>query len=161
VRHRDFDTGEQLPAGWLDSLQEFLSTAAHNFKIEQVNATTLRVPGGAGSAKVSIGIPAAAGGWRFNEANATAAAPANAGGEYPIYVTSRANDEAAEDAGTFDYSFGLKLATAPTGAGAEAISRQVGTYLWNGAAITHIRQTVPPGVASGAESDKAFAFFMG
>jgi hypothetical protein len=133
-KHRDFSTGDQLPAGWLDALNELLGTmVSRNLRITSANATTLQVVAAPGNGQVGLSIT---GKWRFNSATITAAAPANAAGTYPIYFTSRVNNDAQEDAGTFDYSFGMKLSTVPSGSGAEAIFRSAGEYTWDGSVIT-------------------------
>ena len=139
TKHRDFATLDVFPAGFLDALTEFLgSYASATFVLDKSAGTTVRVQAGSGNAQVALAIN---GQWRFISSNVTATVPGGTGaGVYPIYVTSQANNAAQEDAGTFDYSFGLKLVTAPTGTGAETISRTVGTFTFDGTAITAIQQ---------------------
>lgn len=137
AQHRTLNTGDPLPAGWLNALQSFLSTqVSENFDVTLASTTSLQVVASAGQGLVAVGF---GGPWRFNTATVTAAAPANSAGSYPIYVMSRVNNNANEDSQTFDYSFGLKLATAPSGTGSEAISFQCGTYEWDGAKIIAVR----------------------
>jgi hypothetical protein len=143
-KHRDFSTGDQFPAGWLDALNEYIgSQVSPNLTISKVNSTTLKIAGASGNGQVAAAIQ---GQWRFNSADITAAAPANAAGTYPIYLTSQTNNTAQEDAGTFNYGFAMKLSTAPTGSGAEAISRQIGSYVWDGTGIVRWTDTRTDGL---------------
>lgn len=138
-KHRDYATNDVLSAGFLDALNEFVSTDASPFVVDQPSTTSLRIQASTGNAQVSLAV---GGAWRFITSNVTASAPANAAGEYPIYAVSAVNNTGQEDAGTFAYGFTLKLSVAPTGSGAEALSRTIGFYGWDGSAITYVRQLV-------------------
>ena len=140
TQHRDFANLDLLPAGFLDALQQLLGTyASPTLRVTQGSQVQLRIDATTGDGQVGVTI---GGQYRYNTAATTANAPAQSAGSYTIYVVSRANDTAQEDAGTFDYSFALKL-SAPSGSGSEAISRSIGTYDWDGASITNFDVTVP------------------
>jgi hypothetical protein len=142
-KHRDFSTGDIFPAGFLDALNEFLGAqATPNLILDRPSTTSMRIAAGSGDDLRAVAIDGA---WRYVTSNVTASAPANSAGTFPIYVTTKANNSSQEDAGTFDYSFGLKLSTTPSGSGSEALYRQIGTYDWDGSAITGWTQTVGPG----------------
>lgn len=141
TQHRNLDTGNVLPAGFLDALEETIGTyASPNLRLSASGTTALQIAAGTGNAQRSIAIQ---GQWRFITAATAATAPAQAAGSYPIYLVSQANNTAQEDGGTFNYAFSLKLSTTPTGTGSEAISIQIGTYDWDGTAIKSWYQTLP------------------
>lgn len=139
-RYRDFAPQQRLPATWTDAIEELVGNYLDpNFKLERATATTIRVPAGAGDAEISVAID---GKPRWITANVTANHPGGVAGSYPIHITGSV-DSFATDAGGFEvdnttHAFGLKIG-APSGSGAEAISRQVGTLTWDGAAITGIQ----------------------
>lgn len=149
-KHRQLLEGARLPQDWLDAIQEFISTmASPNFVITILTTTSLRVAAGAGNAQVTIGIN---GKWRYNSANADAAAPGGlATGDNPIFVAASDNSFSTNptppptDLDSTDYSFRLILKPAgqtPSGTGTEALYRQVGVATWDGTQITDVRQTV-------------------
>lgn len=155
TQHRDFATGDILPAGFLDALQEYLGTGVFNFRLDKATAdpaTAIKVVAGDGStpstgnAQVSIAIM---GQWRYRRTALSASAPGGLSvGTHDIFVTGAALSTAQEDAGTFDYTFGLEL-KASGGTPATSVYRKVGTFVWDGSKITGINQTVGTLTSSG------------
>lgn len=147
-QHRDFATGDILPAGFLDALQEYLSTGVFNFRLDKLTAdpaTAIKVTTGDGATpgtgnnQIGIGIM---GQWRYRRTALNAAVPGGLSvGTHDVFVTGAALNTAQEDAGTFDYNFGLELKAAAS-TPSTAIYRKVGTFDWDGAKITGITQTV-------------------
>ncbi len=139
-RYRDFAPTNRLPATWTDAIEELVGNYLDpNFRLERPTATTLQVPAGAGDLEISVAID---GKPRYNVANVVANHPGGIAGSYPIHITGNADSFAT---GVDGYevnntvtTFGLKIG-APSGVGAEAISRQVGTLTWDGAAITGVQ----------------------
>jgi hypothetical protein len=148
TQHRDFSTGDILPAGFLDALQEYLGVGVFNFRLDKATAdpaTAIKVVTGdgatpsTGNAQVSIAIT---GQWRYRRTALSASAPGGLSvGTHDVFVTGAALSTAQEDAGTFDYSFGLEL-KASGGTPSTAVYRKVGTFDWDGSKITGITQTV-------------------
>lgn len=154
TKHRQLLEGARLPQDFLDSINEFLgSQASPNFQIKIQTGTSLRVAAGTDNDQVAIAIN---GKWRWNTANADAAAPGGLTvGANPVFVAASANSFGANptppptELDSTDYSFRLivkPVGATPSGAGAEALWRQVGTVVWSGTAFTEVRQTV--GMAS-------------
>lgn len=154
MKHRDFSTGDIYPAGFVDALNEILADYVGGaFHLDRLSTTQVQVTAGT-AAVPEVGI-AIGGAWRYITSTVSATAPALGAGTYPIYVTASANNTSQEDAGTFNYAFGLKLGATPSGTGAEALYRQVGTYVWTGTAITSVAQSV--GSATGDNADVTVA----
>lgn len=158
TQHRDLARGGVIPESWLDALQQFISTHAGGFALEQATATSVRVPAGTDNAQVTLGIN---GRWRWNTATVTAAHPGGAAGTYDAYATASDNsfsDSPNPDTDLTNYSFGLEIRAAgsvPT----TALYRRVGTVEWDGAAIRSIRQLVPG--AAGGGGGRAFRATLG
>lgn len=150
-KHRDLNPGQAMPSGHLDAINEFLSTLpGGNFVLSSASATSVQVVAGAGAAQAVIGL---GGQLRFNSATTSAAHPGGAAGTHDVWATSRALVTSQEDAGTFDYSFLLKITTSgtPSGTGTEAVYRKVGTVTWSGTAITGIHQLPGAGGVTDAQ----------
>lgn len=160
-KQRDFSTGDVLPAGFLDALNEFLGAQSSNFSLAKLTSTSIKVTQGDGAANPASGngqvSVAIAGAWRYITGAVSASVPgALAAGTHDIYVTTQLNNSASEDAGTFSYAFGLKLLQSggtPSGTGSEALYRKVGTFVWTGSAIS----TVLPFIGSPAQGSVAIA----
>lgn len=146
-KHRQITEGQPIPQDWMDSVQEFLgSLMSADFVVQVVNPTTLRVPASPGNGQVAISIN---GKWRWISANADAAAPGGlAAGDHPIFVAASDNSFAPNssppprESDSTDYNFRLivkPVGSTPSGTGAEAIWRQIGTATWSGSAFTDVR----------------------
>lgn len=154
MKHRDFSTGDIFPAGFVDALNEFLADyVGGTFHLDRLSATQIQVV--AGTAAVPEVALAVGGAWRYITTTVSATAPALGAGTYPIYAVASANNTAQEDAGTFNYAFGLKLGTTPTGTTTEALFRTIGTYVWSGTAITSVSQSVGTSVGDNADTGVA------
>jgi hypothetical protein len=103
-QHRDFATGDILPAGFLDALQEYLGIGVFNFGLAKLTAdpaTAIKVTTGegatpsTGNAQVSIAIQ---GQWRYRRTALSASVPGGlAVGTHDIYVTGAARSTTASD----------------------------------------------------------------
>lgn len=145
TQHRDFAPLDTFPAGFVDALEEFLSTHASPFLLIAPTTTSIAiktpngVDPGTGNDQVSLGIN---GRWRYVRAAVNASVPGGLpAGTHDIYVGAPDNNPTQEDAGTFNYAFTLNLMQSGT-TPATAIYRKIGTFVWSGSAITSIRQTV-------------------
>jgi hypothetical protein len=137
------DHGSVLHEGFTDPIQELLGAyQPTNFKLERVNASTIKVAAGTENSQVSIAIN---GRYRWRTTETTAALPGGLkDGEHPVFVTASDNDFSGPikdiDAPTV-YTFGLEIKEAgktPT----TALYREVGKVTVAANAITAIRQTV-------------------
>lgn len=144
-RHHAFIRDEILPSWWANAIQVPLSALAPNFHVRRLNATTLRVPAGAGSAVAAISIE---GLWRWSEANVDVSHPGGAAGLYRVFATAVENDiVSTPDPNTdlTDYSFGLSIrpdgSTPNIVAGVVDVFTEVATVQWDGSAITAIAQS--------------------
>jgi microcystin-dependent protein len=139
TKHRDLTKNvDTVPESWVDALSEFISTFASPFRLEVATPpTSLRIAAGTGNAQVGIGIN---GRWRYIQATVTAAHPGGAAGEHAVFVTASDNAFSGQDIDNTVYSFGLEIRT--SGNPTTAIWRQIGTVVWNGTAISEVRQTV-------------------
>lgn len=145
-KDRDFAPGVKLPSTWTDAIEELLSTyASPNFTIVPLSATQIQIVAGAGVDQVCVEV---AGRPRWISATINAADPGGAAGTHDIYVTGYANSFTLDGSGYeidgTNRAFGLKIVASgtPSGTGAEAIYRKVGTLTWSGSAITAIHQTI-------------------
>jgi hypothetical protein len=133
-KNRDLNPGDPFPADQVDALNEFLGTAAPNFRLQvrTSDPTVLEVPGGAGDLQSAIAV---AGRWRYNTATVSRGGVTGAARSLDVHVTASDNSFAAGVNGETDntvYGFGLAITetgVAPTGV---ALSRKVGTALWDG-----------------------------
>lgn len=152
-KYRDFAPNLQLPATWTDAMEEMLSDfVGGNFKITKGSDTTVQAVAGAGDAQVSIAID---GKPRWITLTKTATVQGTpAAGLLPIWVTCHPDVFGTDVNGfevnnTVSMDFSLVIG-APSGAGIETHSKQVGTATWDGAKITKVTQTagvVAPPVA--------------
>lgn len=142
TQHVPLDFEDPVPEEFFDAVQEMLSGIAVNFRLTQVNPTTLKVSAGAGHDQVSLSI---GGAYRYIAADVQVAHPGGAAGTYTVWATSIVNQAlpAAGPAGG-DHSFGLAITSGASPAGA-GISRAVGRLVWNGSAITQITTLVGGG----------------
>jgi microcystin-dependent protein len=137
---RDFAPGSSFPSTWTDGMEELLSDfVGGNFRLTLASTTVAQVVASAGDGLVGIAID---GKPRWATSTKTAAHPGGAAGNYDVFVTgypdSFATDANGHEANnTVSMEFGLKIG-APSGAGAEVISRKVGFVVWNGTRITAI-----------------------
>jgi microcystin-dependent protein len=138
TKHRDLTKNvDTIPESWVDALSEFIGTMATPFRLELATLTSLRIAAGVDNAQVSIGIN---GRWRYINATVTAAHPGGPAGEHAVYVTASDNSFGVGEVDNTVYAFGLEIRA--SGTPTTALYRQIGTVVWNGAAITEIRQTV-------------------
>lgn len=139
AKHRsDLTKGSVLPSTWVNALMEFISTGSSNVLLEKATNTSVRIVAGTVDDQVGIGIDGA---WRYISSTVTATHPGGAAGTHPVWVTASANDfSAADPADNTNYSFALQITTGA--APATALYRQIGTVVWDGAAITEVRQSV-------------------
>lgn len=144
TKNRDLDYHDTFPDTLLDALQEFVSTAAVNFRLELATASSIRIAAGADNDQVGVGIN---GRWRYRTTTVTVSHPGGAAGEYDIYVTASDNDFSVNptppplELDNTAYVFGLQIKVSgvtPT----TDLYRKVGTITWSGAAITDLRQIV-------------------
>lgn len=141
---------EQIgPAYWANALQDLLSTyVSPTFQLTQLNATTLRVPAGASTAAVTLGIQ---GRMRYAVANVDRAHPGGGAGVYDVWAVA-ANDSIGSSPVPFtdstNYAFELRITATgvpPTiSAGVLDVYRKVGEVTWDGAAITRVRALLVP-----------------
>ena len=140
-KYRDLERAvDTIPESWTDALQEFIGTFASHFRLELATSTSLKIAGGSDNAQVGIGIN---GKWRYNAADVTAAHPGGGAGEHDVYVTASANsfsETPSPDTDNTVYSFGMEIRT--SGTPSTTHYRKIGTVIWNGSAITEIKQTV-------------------
>lgn len=146
TRYRTFSAGDRFPADFPDALGDFLGSAALNFQviIKPGTTTTLQVPAGADNAKVAISIN---GRWRYNVAPVERASPGGAARTMDVHVTGSDNVFTAGGGGEVDstvYAFALAITDAGGTPAGVALSRKVGTAVWDGSKFTSLTQTVPP-----------------
>ncbi len=140
TRHRsDLTKGSVLPSTWVNAIMEFVGVSDVNFVLSRTGTTSVQVVAGTGNDQASIGV---SGRWRYISSTVTATHPGGVAGTYDVYVTASDNDFTPADPGDATvYAFGLAIRASgspPT----TALWRKVGTVLWNGTAITELRQTV-------------------
>lgn len=147
---RDFSPGDPIPATWADGLEEMLSDyVGGNFRLTKAPNANNVVQVEAGGAVGQVGLALFSGGeWRPRWATATKtiAHPGGAAGTYPVYAVGYEDSFGTDGDGnetntTTSMEFGLVIG-APSGAGAQAISRQVGVVQWDGARIMDVQQIV-------------------
>lgn len=140
-RYRNFAAGVAWPHTWSNAIEAMLSTyASSNFKLIQVNDTTLQVPAGANADLVAMSVR---GRPRWIEASVSAAHPGGAAGTYDVHVTT--TDDAFHTTGgpppaevdDTNHAFGLQI-VASGGTPAGAWYRKVGVCAWNGSKITSV-----------------------
>lgn len=151
MRNVDFAVGQTIPDYWLDSLQEFVSTLAANFQIDQPSATSVRVKAGAGNDQVALGMQ---GKWRYIAADVTAAHPGGAAATYDVYATASANDFTGTppNVDLTNYAFALAI-VAHLATPATALYRKVAELTWDGTAITQVSQLVGSVASSSFSGD--------
>lgn len=143
TQHIELDYSDPVHEGFFDAIQELLGAyAPTNFKIERVNATTIKVVASTDNGQVGMAIN---GKYRWRTTETTAALPGGLpDGEHPIFVTASANsfggplgdpDEAT------DYKFGLQIKKSGE-TPATAHYREVGKVTVASGAITGLRQLV-------------------
>lgn len=173
-KQRSLSAGDVLPASWIASLQEFISTLDGNVNLTKASTTSVQQVAGTGSAQVALGI---GGLWRFNSATTTASMPGGATtGSYDVYAIASANvftDVPSPDTDSTDYTFGLKIVTgggaAPTGtynSHTIAATRKIATLDYDGSLgilrvlpLVGIAQTGTASVLSQAIGDGATTSF--
>lgn len=142
-----FARNEDLASYYMSAIGRALSVLASQFQVVKLDATHVQVPAAAdaGAAVVSVG-----GQWRWVEAALTLAHPGGAAGTYPLFVTAANNDiSSTPDPFTDDtnYAFAIAIdapgATPAIVAGVVDVFRHVADIVWDGAAITRVRQLVP------------------
>ena len=145
---RDFARGEIFASWWTDAVEEFLSSGAHGFRVRVASTTTIDSPAGVGNDQSSIAIE---GRLRFNAATVSRVHPGGAAGTYDVFVTAAGQNIVSNPQPNTDntvYSYALAIvaagATPAVVAGSVDIFRKVAELTWNGAAISAVRQLVPP-----------------
>lgn len=145
---RDYtlNPGDQLPAFWLNEIQEYVGALAPDIRLIQPTLQSLRIAGSASGQKAA-GV---SGLWRFVATNVDATHPGGAVGIYDVVLIASANSIASTPApftDNTDYKFYPKIVTTgstPTGntpAGfAIAAWRKIGECDWDGTNITGFRQ---------------------
>jgi hypothetical protein len=136
TQNRVLNYGDALPEMFVDQSQEFISTyLSPNFRVSLVNATTLQVSAGSGNSQVCAAV---GGAWRYITSNITAADPGGAAATHTLWLTASANSFTAGppevDATTYAFAMEIRASGTP----ATALSRQIGTVEWDGAAITRV-----------------------
>lgn len=129
--------GSVAVEAFFDATQEMLSGLAVNFTLARLNATTLRVAAGSGHDQVSLAI---AGQYRYVTAPVDRAMVGGSAGTYDVYATAAANQVGTNAPPSNNYAFALAIvATGGTPSGVD-IYRLVGQLVWDGAAITSVKQ---------------------
>jgi hypothetical protein len=141
-RHKTFARDEILPSYFPNAFQAFFSTAGIQFELRKFNATTIEVQAAAGEGLAGITID---GRFRYRETTVQAAHPGGAAATYDVWVTAADNVVSSSPlpfTDLTDYSFGLTIRASGSPPVGFAIMRKVGEVVWDGAAITRIRQLV-------------------
>jgi hypothetical protein len=145
-KSRDLAHLDVFDAPWTDAIQEAISVAAPNLRLQVVNATTLRAVAGT----VNDQAVAFVGGlWRWRTTNQDIT-PSGGAGVYELWLAASANENVSATVDNTDYNYYLYVRASgsgpPTGntPAAKAITqtRKVGELDWSGTAITGIRQWV-------------------
>lgn len=147
TRHRTFAREEKLPSYWINAIQDILVGLASNFVVTRLNATTIRVPAGAGKDRAVCVVD---GLFRWREAN-TDRAVAGTAGTYAVFAVAKANavtNIPVSDTDATDYNFDLRVVldgtTPAIAAGTVDVFQKVATFPWDGAAISGpITQLLP------------------
>jgi microcystin-dependent protein len=151
TKHRDLNLDDPFPPSWTDALQEFIGAAALNFRLVKLNATTLRGEAGTGNDQAGLAVN---GLWRYRSGNYDVAHPGGAAATFDVWGYASDNEFSnapVVDTDNTDYNWYLAIRTvaqgAPTGNTPAAkpivATRKVGEVVWDGAAITQIRQMTP------------------
>jgi hypothetical protein len=142
---RTWSRGEVLPSYYVNEQDRFLSSLEGGLRIDQLSATTIRVPAGTDDdVTVSLTID---GRWRRATANVDRAHPGGAAGSYSIWAVAADNvvtNSPDPNTDYTDYDFELRITsgvTEPTAVpGSVEIWSRIGELDWSGTAITEIRQ---------------------
>lgn len=145
-RHHPFVRDEVFPSYFANALQAFLSSAAFGLRLRRVNATTVEVVAGPSEDIAAVAID---GNMRHREATVQRAHPGGGAGTYPVFLVAKEDDIRSVPApfsDFTDYSFDLRIEP-PAGTpaivpGTVDVFRKLGEIVWDGAAITAIRQTL-------------------
>lgn len=138
-KHRDLNRLDVLPASFLDALQEVISGAFFNFRLEQHAADGIRC---VASAEDPVGV-VIDGRWRYVTANVTATHPGGSAGIHSVYVTASDNsfsETPTPDTDNTVYAFALEIRT--SGTPSTALFRKIADVKWNGTAIVDIDGTL-------------------
>jgi hypothetical protein len=142
-KHHEFVRDEVLPSWWANAVQEGLSTVSPNFRLRRVNGTTIEIQAGTGDDQVGLSID---GLWRWRTTTVQRSVGAGPAGVYGVFAVGAANDIDEEPLPFTDntiYPFGLRIEAPgeePDLIDGVAVFRKIGEVVWDGAAITRVRQ---------------------
>lgn len=144
VRYRTFNPGDPFPSDYPDALGDFLASLAHNFLliIDPADPTRLQVPASAGDGQAAIAVN---GRWRFNPATVSRVSPGGGARTLDVFVTASDNVFTASGGGEIDstdYAFGLAIVNTGTTPSGVALSRKIGTAVWDGTRFTSVTPIV-------------------
>ena len=155
TKHLDLAHGQILHAGFTTPIQELLSAAAVNFRLERVNGSTVKVSAGTGNDQVGVAVQ---GKYRWRDSEITAVLPGGLpDGEHPVFATATANDFSGPIAepDITTHTFGLEVKKSGETPSA-ALYREVGKVTVASNVITAVSQSVGrvtgPMIAAGALS---------
>lgn len=140
TKNIDLDYEDAAIEPFFDATQEMLSGLAVNFRLTQLNNTTLRVPAGSGHDQVSLSIQ---GKYRFITANVDRVHPGGAAGNYDVFATASDNDfSTLPGSDSTVYAFALAIVPAGNNPTGVALYRKVGSIEWDGAKITRVKPAI-------------------
>jgi hypothetical protein len=151
VQNRVLNYGDALPEMFVDQIQELISTyVSPNFRVVQLNPTTLQILAGTGNSQVCACV---GGAWRYITTTISAADPGGAAASHALWLTATANSftPGPPEVDATNYAFGMEIRA--SGTPSAALSRQIGSVEWNGSAITRVlldAGTPPPDQTLGA-----------
>lgn len=148
AKHHTFVRDEVLPSWWANAIQEGLSGATTNLRLERASDSAVQVAAGSGSAQIGVVIQ---GRWRWRTSTIQRAHGGGSSGVYDVFAVAAANnivDDPENFTDATNYDFDLRIV--PTGntpalvPGTVDLFVKVGELDWSGAAITGLRQTLGP-----------------
>lgn len=145
ARERTFNPGDPFPSDYPDAAGDFLSTSAHNFRVQfkPGDMGTLQVPAGAGDDQAAVAIE---GRWRWNTA---AVEHANLGGgarDLDVHVTAASDNSYVPGGGgetdATIRSFALAITETGGSPPGVVLSRRVAVAHWDGSQFTGVRSVI-------------------
>lgn len=136
-KHRALVYGATIPQSFLDALQEFMSTyLSPNAVATVLSGNTVQVSAGTVNDQVGVGIM---GRWRYNTAAVTATHPGGAAGNYNLWAVAADNNFTIGPPEVDNTVYTFTLSIQPIGSTpAGALTRIVGTVVWNGSSIMSV-----------------------
>ena len=136
----EFEREEKFPSWFANRIQDYVSAACLDLRIERKDATTIRVVPQEPPGLAAVCIQ---GRWRFNSTTIERAVPGNA--TYKIWAVGLDNDivntpEPFTDETVYAWDLRMTTGAAPSGTGVE-IYEEIGEVTASGGAITALKQT--------------------